>query len=231
MQYTGSEFSGEHPQWRDGFSNSHFFQLDRSYGKRYYRYNAIYAAIAIPLSIIAIAIALALTLSWTPWHTAALLALAGINALFLYLMPAPTYRGQKIRTHIEGFRRYLETAEKEHLNMAEAQSSETGLTAPPVLTKARYERFLPYAIALNVEKPWSEHFERRLPQEADDYQPHWGSTHTGHHGLSPQALNAAMIQSVSSGASSAVPQSSGTSGSGGGGFSGGGGGGGGGGGW
>ena len=32
------------------------------------------------------------------------------------------------------------------------------------MTKERYEAFLPYAIALNVEKPWSKYFEKVLPE-------------------------------------------------------------------
>ena len=40
---------------------------------------------------------------WTMWHTATVLALAALNILFLYLMPAPTPKGQKVRTEIEGF--------------------------------------------------------------------------------------------------------------------------------
>jgi uncharacterized membrane protein len=97
------------------------------------------------------------------------------------------------------------------------------------MSKQRYETFLPYAVALGVEKPWTHHFERLLPREAENYSPGWVGFSSGHHSLS--GLNNSLISSMSSGVSSALPQSSSSSGSGGGGSSGGGGGGGGGGGW
>jgi uncharacterized membrane protein len=159
------------------------------------------------------------------WHTATVLALAALNILFLYLMPAPTPKGQKVRTEIEGFRLYMETAEKLQLNAVEV-----GSASPPPMSKARYETFLPYAVALGVEKPWSRHFEKLLPTEAEDYHPAWAGFSSSS-GRSLSGLNDALISSLSSGVSSALPQSSGSSGSGGGGSSGGGGGGGGGGGW
>ena len=162
---------------------------------------------------------------WTTLHTFAVLALAVLNVVFLYLMPAPTPKGQSVRTEIEGFRLYMETAEKLQLNAVEVGSQKL-----PPMSKQRYEAFLPYAVALGVEKPWTRHFERLLPQVAESYSPGWaGFWAGGGHSLS--GLNEALISSISSGVSSALPQSSSSSGSGGGGFSGGGGGGGGGGGW
>ena len=96
------------------------------------------------------------------------------------------------------------------------------------MSEQRYEAFLPYAIALGVEKPWTKHFERLVP-EASDYNPSWSNMSArGFRSLG--AMNRAVSHGISSGVTSAMPSSSG-SGSGGGGFSGGGGGGGGGGGW
>jgi uncharacterized membrane protein YgcG len=125
----------------------------------------------------------------------------------------------------EGFRLYMETAEKLQLNAVEVGSAKL-----PPMSKQRYEAFLPYAVALGVEKPWTRHFERLLPAEAEAYNPGWAGFSTGG-GRSLSGLNDSLISSMSSGVSSALPQSSGSSGSGGGGSSGGGGGGGGGGGW
>ncbi|MHA7871088.1 MAG: DUF2207 domain-containing protein, partial [Hyphococcus sp.] len=93
-----------------------------------------------------------------------------------------------------------------------------------------YERFLPYAIALGVEKPWTKHFEKLMPKEAAAYSPAWSNAYGGH-GRSLSSLNSALVSGISSGVTSSLPQSSSSSGSGGGGSSGGGGGGGGGGGW
>ncbi|WP_306253382.1 DUF2207 domain-containing protein [Parvularcula sp. IMCC14364] len=201
-------------------------QLSARYGKDYFRWNILYVLMALGLSIIAVLISLAFVTTWTVWHTLAVLALAGLNFWFMYVIPAPTRKGQDIRTEIEGFRLYLETAEQLQLNTAEV-----GAAVPPAMTKERYERFLPYAIALDLEKPWTEHFEKLIPREAEDYTPHWGSFHHGSGRQSLAAMNSALVTGLSSGVTAALPQSSSSSGGGGGGFSGGGGGGGGGGGW
>jgi uncharacterized membrane protein len=98
------------------------------------------------------------------------------------------------------------------------------------MTTQRYEAFLPYAVALGVEAPWTKHFERLLPAEAAAYQPAWGSAGWAS-SQSFAGLSHALVSNIDSGVSSAMPQSSSSSGSGGGGSSGGGGGGGGGSGW
>jgi uncharacterized membrane protein len=105
-----------------------------------------------------------------------------------------------------------------------------GSDAPPPMSTERYERFLPYAVALDVEKPWTKYFEKTLPAEAAAYSPAWG--HFGSRSFgSVGGMNDAIMSSMNTGVSSSLPQSSSSSGGGGGGFSGGGGGGGGGGGW
>ena len=153
-----------------------------------------------------------------------------ITAIFAVLMRAPTVQGRKVMDEIEGFKLYLDTAEKNRLN----------ITSEPPMTIERFERILPYAIALGVEKPWSEHFEGELARNAvadarSDYSP--GFYYGPSRGFSPGSLSNA-IAGASSGMAAAMvaaqpvqASSSGSSSSGGGGFSGGGGGGGGGGGW
>jgi uncharacterized membrane protein len=131
---------------------------------------------------------------------------------------------------LDGFKLYLETAESDRLNLQ-----------APELTTERFEALLPYAVALNVEKPWSEAFSAALsrahPGDADPmshYHPNW---HSGSRWSSTDFSSAVAttVSSASSAFASAVPVSSGSSGfssgGGGGGSSGGGGGGGGGGGW
>ncbi len=197
----------------------------KKFGAPYFKWNGGYLAVAFALSIVIVLIAAQFSAQWSIWHFAALGALFSVNLIFSYLMPAPTSVGQETRSAIEGFRLYLKTAEKLQLNAAKAD-----FDAPPFMTVERYEKFLPYAIALGVEKPWTSHFERLMPKEAAAYRPHWyGARGNGHHSL--HGLNNALVSSMASGVSSAMPQSSGSSGAGGGGFSGGGGGGGGGGGW
>jgi uncharacterized membrane protein YgcG len=197
--------------------------LGRKYGRDYFRWNVGYTLGAIALTILVIAVSAVFVVQWTIWHTLAIAALAALNILFLYLMPAPTQKGQAIRTEIEGFRLYMDTAEKLQLNAVKV-----GSEAPPPMTKERYEKFLPYAVALGVEEPWTKHFERLIPEEAANYNPTWTNMSSSH---SLGALTSSMVTNMSSGVSSALPQSSSSSGSGGGGSSGGGGGGGGGGGW
>lgn len=200
-------------------------KISGKYGSAYFKWNLIYLIIGGILSIAAVAFAIAQASYWSGWHTLLVVLLAGLNGLFMYLMPAPTEKGQDVRTHLQGFRLYMEKAEKLQLN-----SVEVGSDAPPPMTVERYETFLPFAVALGVEKPWTKHFERLIPEEAKNYNPGWTNVSARTFG-SMGGMTDGMVSGMSSGVSSALPQSSGSSGSGGGGFSGGGGGGGGGGGW
>lgn len=199
--------------------------LAKTYGASYFKLNYGYLASGIVVSVLSFIAATNFTLQWTSLHTAGIVGLVVMTLAAAYLLPAPTQKGQNIRTEIGGFRLYLKTAEQVQLNAVNV-----GSNAPPPMTVERYERFLPYAIALGVEKPWTEHFEKLMPKEAADYHPYWASGgYGGSRSLS--GLNSALVSSMASGVSSSLPQSSSSSGSGGGGSSGGGGGGGGGGGW
>lgn len=199
--------------------------LSKKYGSPYFRWNIGYTIAAAVLTVGAIVFAASQTANWSGWHTLVVLAFAAMNGLFMYLMPAPTPKGQAIRTEIAGFRLYLETAEKLQMNAVKVGSGQ-----PPPMSLARYEKFLPYAVALDVEKPWTKYFEHQLPKEAESYSPAWGSF--GNRSFrNIGGMNDAIMSSITSGVTSSLPQSSSSSGSGGGGFSGGGGGGGGGGGW
>jgi len=144
--------------------------------------------------------------------------------MMVFLLGAPTAIGAKVLTDIEGFKLYLETAETNRLNMRDA----------PEMSEELFERFLPYAAGLGVEKPWSEAWAAQLariaPDRVNDYQPQWyhgSSWSTGNIG----AAAASSVAAVSSAMAASMPQPKSSSGSSGGGSSGGGGGGGGGGGW
>jgi uncharacterized membrane protein YgcG len=152
-----------------------------------------------------------------------------IEIVFAVLMRAPTVAGRKLMDQIDGFRMYLETAEKNRLNFV----------AEPQMTVPRFEAILPFAIALGVEKPWSQRFEADLARNAVagatvGYAPLW---YVGPNWSSSSSGFSNAVSSVASGMSAAMiaaqPSSSSGSGfsGGGGGGSGGGGGGGGGGGW
>lgn len=151
-----------------------------------------------------------------------LVVLILVNALFYELLKAPTTTGRRAMNRIEGFRMYLSVAEKDRLDRLN----------PPEKTPALFEKYLPHALALDVENQWSEQFADELGGAAETpYSPRWyrGRSWTGGGGLAGFAdgLGGAFVGAIA--ASSTAPGSS--SGTGGGGFSGGGGGGGGGGGW
>ena len=153
--------------------------------------------------------------------------LIAINWLFIYLLKAPTPFGRKLMDKIEGFKLYLSTAEQNRLDILN----------PPERTPERFEKLLPYALALGVENQWSEQFadvlKKQAQEQGSDYSPSW------YHGnrfdiQNPAGSFSALSSNLSSTvAAASVPPSSSSSGgfSSGGGFSGGGGGGGGGGGW
>src|SRR5690606_24037775 len=73
-------------------------RISGNYGKDYFRWNLGYTFVAGILTILAVAFAIWQAVNWTGWHTLVVLAFAAINALFMYLMPAPTQKGEEIRS-------------------------------------------------------------------------------------------------------------------------------------
>ena len=154
-----------------------------------------------------------------------LLLASFINYLFYHLLKAPTRAGRNILDAIEGFKVFLSATEKERLNMLN----------PPQKTPELFEKYLPYALALDIEQQWAEQFADILSGAAEgeaktSYAPVWYSgaaLSAISYGDFASSLGSSFSGAISS--SSTAPGSS--SGSGGGGSSGGGGGGGGGGGW
>ncbi len=147
--------------------------------------------------------------------------------LFYQWMKAPTLLGRKTMDQIEGFRLYLSVAEQDRMKFSRE----------PTRTPELFERFLPYALALDVEQEWAEYFAKVLatsanaPQHAS-HQTHttWYSSAGGGH-LHTAAFAGAVGGALAGAISSSATSPGSSSGSSGGGFSGGGGGGGGGGGW
>ncbi len=169
-------------------------------------------------------------LSQSAWTSAMLVflglaaALGVINLVFFKLMPAPTPAGRRTLDQIEGFRMYLATAEEKRL----------AALHPPEKTPELFERYLPYAMALDCENQWNARFASILAAAAaaGSTAPVWyGGTQSGWNtGGFASGLSKGLSSSI---ASASTPPGS-VSGSGGGGWSGGGsggGGGGGGGGW
>ncbi|MBO0140446.1 DUF2207 domain-containing protein [Agrobacterium sp. Ap1] len=149
-----------------------------------------------------------------------------INVLFFFLMGAPTPLGRKLMDEIEGLRTYLTVAEKDRMNMAGA----------PSMSPQHFEKLLPYAVALGVEKPWSEAFEAWLATAvaagAAAYSSTWyHGDGFGSFGDRIGGFSSSMSQTIQSTIPTPKSSLSSSGFSTGGGFSGGGGGGGGGGGW
>jgi uncharacterized membrane protein YgcG len=164
-----------------------------------------------------------------PFLLGMLLVTVAIDYTFFRLMRAYTPAGRAVLDQIDGFRLYLGVAERGQIDAS----------TPPDHTPETYERYLPYAMALDVEKEWSDKFADVLgtaeTSGAAAFQPAWFVSNSGgitNLGSLGRSLSGSLASAVAS--SSVAPgHSSGFSGGGGGGGggSGGGGGGGGGGGW
>jgi len=158
----------------------------------------------------------------SPFATAILIAVVLVDAVFYHLLKAPTLMGRRVMDRIEGFKLYLSVAEQARLEALH----------PPDQTPELFEKYLPYAIALDVENEWGDQFTGVLARagRGGEYRPRWysGRSFRAHDiGGFGASLGGSFSSAISS--SSTAPGSS--SGGGGGGSSGGGGGGGGGGGW
>ncbi len=128
--------------------------------------------------------------------------------------------GQAINDQIKGLKLYMNTAEKDRLKML--QSTDRPY-AEPSKTVELFEKLLPYAVALGVEKTWAKQFDGVLTDS-----PKWAESNVA--AFSGVAL-ASSLGSITTNFSSSFESGGGVSGSSSGGSSGGGGGGGGGGGW
>jgi len=153
------------------------------------------------------------------------LVVGAVNILFYHLLKAPTLMGRRMLDRIEGFKMFLTATEKDRL-----QRMYPGGRTPEV-----YEKYLPYALALDVEQQWTDQFADVLsaasqPSGGAEYRPHWYSGSawdSSRMGGFAGSVGSSLSSAISS--SSTAPGS--RSGGGGGGSSGGGGGGGGGGAW
>ena len=201
---------------------AHRRALRLNYQRLYFVTNS---PLLLPSLIVLILLGGGLFLSAAMTPVALLVILIGLamHGLFYYLLRAPTPPGRRLLDRLEGFRLYLDVAEKDDLN----------LRHPPEKTPALFERYLPYAYALGVEQSWASQFEdvfaRMAAEPGAAYRPVWfrGDFDPGR----IDRFTGTVGSSLSSAISSAATPPGSSSGGGGGGFSGGGGGGGGGGGW
>ncbi len=166
------------------------------------------------------------------WPLAALLfAPPLLLMVFQRLLPRPTREGRRVMDEIEGLRMFIETAERQRLN----RRGEDGM---PEMSIPLYEKLLPWAVALDVEEPWTRAFRAWLATAAAaggavaaTYQPRWYEGDLMRDFSSgADSLSSSLAQDMAASMAASMPSHS-SSGSFGGGSSGGGGGGGGGGGW
>lgn len=158
-----------------------------------------------------------------PFTICFLFLVAGVTilAVFNYLIRRPEPELLRVRSLIDGFKMYMGAAENQLIRF----------NNPPKMTPEIFEKYLPYAMVLGVDKIWGAKFESLLQQNVTEYNHDWYSGNRGMHHFPVnigESLGSGLTRSLSS---ASTDSSSSSSGSGGGGSSGGGGGGGGGGGW
>jgi hypothetical protein len=160
-------------------------------------------------------------------HSFVSIGLVAGGLIFLFfgsLMSRRTQKGVDAKDTLAGLKMYMEVAEKDRLAMLQSVDAPYAETsAEPTKTVDLFEKLLPYAMIMGVEKSWAKQFEGIYTTPPDWYAGNWASFNTGY-------LVSSLSESVGAmNASFAAPSSSGSGA--GGGFAGGGGGGGGGGGW
>lgn len=87
---------------------------------------------------------LGVNFTWRVVAAAALLA--AINVASLLWLRMPTEGGRKLLAEIDGFRQFLKSVEQAPMDRTIAPDKHAGL----------YEKYLPYAVALEVEQAWSD---------------------------------------------------------------------------
>ncbi len=143
------------------------------------------------------------------WGTISGIAAGIIILIFGWLMPAVTKKGAELKENILGFKEFLSVTETDRLRFHNA----------PEKNPQMFEKFLPYAMVLGVEKEWAKQFEGIYNQQPDWYEDSSG-----------RAFNAiifsSMVSDFSSSAITTMASQPSSAAGGGSGFSGGGGGGG-----
>lgn len=80
------------------------------------------------------------------WFVLALLLSVALNSTFMVLMRAPTPAGQRVLQQLAGFREFLMRVERDRLERLNT----------PQQAAQMMNRFLPYAIALEVKEGWGD---------------------------------------------------------------------------
>ena len=135
---------------------------------------------------------------------------AGIVLIFGVFMPKKTKKGVLIKEKIYGLKMYMNVAEKDRIKFHNA----------PTKNPELFEKLLPYAMVMKVEKEWAEQFKDLYKSQPDWYSdPSGGAFNAAFLASSLGDFSSSSQKSLSSKPGSAAGGSSGFSG---GGFSGGG---------
>jgi hypothetical protein len=155
---TAGGFSGRHH--RDGESAASVLTV-----------GAALALLSLVVPFFIISRLLAMFFAGSPGAGASLVTCAGAaiaSALvFSVITPARTHEGKKLLERVRGFEMFLKTA---RINRAERLYPFRGQKIPE-LSLDLFERFLPYAIALDAAEVWAESFTAVLADAG--YSPRW----------------------------------------------------------
>jgi uncharacterized membrane protein YgcG len=178
----------------------------------------VISTVALPVILfgVVMVIVMGVIISFPNFCFLVLIIASNMAAYYVFRIHTPA--GRKVMDQIAGFQLFLSITEADRIARLN----------PPNKTPALFEKFLPYAMALDISKEWSDQFTSTLKEAGvgqDAYQPSW------YQGGSWSSMSPGLFaDSLTTNLTSAIADSS-TSPSSGGGSSGGGGGGGGGGGW
>ncbi|MFA5926420.1 MAG: DUF2207 domain-containing protein [Parcubacteria group bacterium] len=143
------------------------------------------------------------------WGALSGIASTAVAVIFGWLMPAVTKKGAELKENILGFKDFLSVTETDRLKFHNA----------PEKNPQMFEKLLPYAMVLGVEKEWAKQFEGIYKEQPDWYQDSSGRAFNA-------ILLGSMLSDFSSSAVGAMASQPSSAAGGGSGFSGGGGGGG-----
>ena len=109
----------------------------------------LFGGVALVFGLVGLAQVVSMASRWVELLPVVIVVgLAPLVALGFSWLRAPSVKGRQILDQIEGFRDYLGVAEEERLEYLH----------PPEKTPELFERFLPYAVALDVENRWAARF-------------------------------------------------------------------------
>ncbi len=91
--------------------------------------------------------------------------------VYMSLMTKRSKAGVEVKEHIEGLKLYVSKAEKDRLAMHDAVAAPLSTRGnPPVYDRKFFEKLLPFAVAMGVEKSWAKAFADIYTEPPDWYQ-------------------------------------------------------------